>query len=94
MKKILILAALIFAAIELNAHGACLIENLKIKSTCTGGASDITIPDELKPEQGYSSKKELEKMYQIPTMAVPNNLRDNFPMLNQNCMFGACFLKY
>ncbi len=93
MKKILFLAGFILLIIELNAHGACLIENLKVKSTCTGGASAIKIPKELKNDKDFSSKKELENMYQIPTMATPYSYQNNFPMLNQNCMYGACFPK-
>ena len=90
MKKILFIAALLLAVVELNAHGACLIENLKMKSECTGGASFVKIPQQ-DEEKENARKKEIENMYQIPAMAVPYSYKDNFPMLNQNCMFGACF---
>lgn len=93
MKKILLLAVLILVIIELNAHGACLIENLKIKSECTGGASAINPPQENSQQKEQSYKKELENMYQIPAMALPSSYKNNFPMLNQNCMFGNCFPK-
>ena len=90
MKKILFIAALLLAVVELNAHGACLIENLKMKSECTGGASSVKIPQQ-DEEKENARKKEIENMYSVPTMAVPYSYKDNFPMLNQNCMFGACF---
>ena len=93
MKKTLLLAALVLAVIELNAYGACLIENLKMKSECTGGASPINPKQENPQQKEQSYKKELENMYQIPTMALPNSYKNNFPMLNQNCVFGNCFPK-
>ena len=92
MKKILFLAALVLAVIELNVHGACLIDNLKIKSECTGGASPVKNPQETEPDNKKFDKN-LENMYQIPTMALPDSYKNNFPMLNQNCTFGACFPK-
>lgn len=91
MKKILFLIALLFVIIELNAHGACLIENLKIKSTCSGGAAPIKIPENQDKEN--TDYKELQKMYQVPTMSLPNSYKNNFPMLNQNCTLGTCFPK-
>ena len=93
MKKILFFAALIFILVELNAHGAYLIENLKIKSTCTGGASGINSSENKPDESTYQDKKDLEKYYQIPTMSFPDVNKNNFPMLNQNCMFGLCIPK-
>lgn len=93
MKKILLLAVLVLAIIELNAHGACLIENLKMKTQCTGGASAINPPAETQVQKEESFKKESENMYQIPTMALPDSYKNNFPMLNQNCMYGTCFPK-
>ena len=93
MKKILFIAAFLLAIIELNSHGACLIENLKIKSECTGAASPVNLPDDLKKNYEQSYQKELENMYQIPTMALPESYKNDFPMLNQNCMFGTCFPK-
>ena len=92
MKKILLLTALVLAVIELNVHGACLIENLKIRSECTGGASPVKIPQETQ-QDNQKIDKNLENMYQIPTMALPDSYKNNFPMLNQNCMFGTCFPK-
>lgn len=93
MKKILFLLILVLVLFELNAHGACLIENLKIKSTCTGGASDIRNPEEPKQNNDNFDRKDLENIYQIPTMALPESYKNDFPMLNQNCMYGACFPK-
>lgn len=92
MKKILFIVALLFTLVELNAHGACLIENLKIKSTCTGGASKIEPEEKIQPAD-ETDKKELQKYYQPPTMSYPDIYKNNFPMLNQNCMFGTCFPK-
>ena len=90
MKKILLLAVLVLSVAELSSYGACLIDNLKVKSECTGGASSVKISRQ-DEEKESAQRKEIENMYQIPTMAVPYSYRDNFPVLNQNCMFGACF---
>ena len=94
MKKILLLGGLILLLVELQAHGACLVENLKKQEACTGGASGIDNSTnqnslQFKDQTNY---KELEKMYQIPTISTPTQMHNNFPMLNPttNCMFGMC----
>ena len=93
MKKILLLIMLLLVITELNTYGACLIEKLKTKSECTGAASAINPQQEKQQQKEQSYKKELENMYQIPAMALPGSYKNDFPMLNQNCMFGTCFPK-
>lgn len=91
MKKFIILSLFVFFIIALHANGACLLQDLKNKNTCTGGAANIN-PDEIELNNENVQKQELKKMYQIPTMALPKQFgNDGFPALNQNCMFGACF---
>lgn len=95
MKKILLFGALALIIIELQAHGACLIENIKNKNACTGAASPVNnSPDISKPSESYNN--ELKQMYQIPTVSTPNTYRNNFPILNPttNCMFGTCIPKF
>lgn len=93
MKKILFIALFVLAVIELNAHGACLVEQLKLQKSCTGGAAPI--PDNEENEYyKYSSTKEILKdMYQIPSISTPRSYSsDGFPIINPaaNCMFGVC----
>lgn len=93
MKKILLFGGLILLLVELQTHGACLVEKLQQKETCTGAAAGI---DNSANQNSYQYRNEsnynqLKKMYQIPTMSVPFNYSNGFPALNQNCMFGACF---
>lgn len=97
MKKILLFGLLGLVIIGLQAHGACLIENIKTKEACTGGASGINNSPSAILEDEYSNsdvsdKKYLEDMYQIPTIAVPSSMRNGFPILNPaaNCMYGMC----
>ncbi|HCB10902.1 MAG TPA: hypothetical protein DEO94_01865 [Cyanobacteria bacterium UBA11991] len=91
MKRFIILSLIAFFTIALHANGACLLQDLKDKSTCTGGASNINSESSDFNSQDLD-KQELRKMYKIPTMSVPQNFSPNgFPALNQNCMFGACF---
>lgn len=94
MKKIFYIAMFILALIELNAHGACLVEQLRLQKTCTGGAAPIKdLSDEKKNEN--LNRETLGQMLDIPTMAVPMQSRNGYPMVNpaQNCMFGICLPK-
>lgn len=93
MKKILLLLGLLLVAMSLNAHGECLLKNLKLEKSCTGGASGIDNQINSEEQNQEIDKKKLEKEYQIPTMSVPQNSKFGFPMLNQNCINGVCFAK-
>ena len=95
MKKILLFGILGLIIIGLNAHGACVIENMKYKEACTGGASGINnSPNSAETDDidSTSDRKQLENMYKIPTLSVPSSQRNGFPILNPaaNCMFGMC----
>ena len=96
MKKILYIALFVLALIELNAHGACLINQLKMQKNCTGGAAPIPEIDksQIKPEDTVDRQK-LEKSYQIPTISTPRQFNNSFPMINpaMNCMYGICIPK-
>ncbi len=92
MKKISVLVIVLLAT-SLCSHSACLIENLEKNRSCTGAAvniNNIEQDEEYKKQQ--SDKEELQRMYQIPTMALPSPLNNGFPILNPsvNCMFGVC----
>jgi len=92
MKKLIILSLVVFVITALHANGVCLLKDLKPEQNCTGGASQI--PDTNEVQQLNETEKDtLKQMYQIPTMSVPIQYKFGFPMLNQNCMFGACFPK-
>ena len=94
MKKILLFSVLALITIGLQAHGACLIENLKLKKDAVcGGAAPVKKSQQILNPNQTDSKQDLREMYQIPTMSTPATTKDGFPMLNQNCMFGACFPK-
>lgn len=93
MKKILLFSGLILLIIGLNAHGACLIKNLKLEQSCTGGASNLDSSIDIDSAKEKNDKSELKKEYQIPTMSVPTQYKNGFPILNQNCMPGGCLPK-
>ena len=94
MKKFIIFSLIALVVTALHANGACLLQDLKKEQNCTGGASEIQPPDQnIKQENNFETKEELQKMYQIPPMSVPVPFKFGFPALNQNCMFGACFPK-
>ncbi len=95
MKKILFIALFVLAIIELNAHGACLVEQLKLQKSCTGGAAPV--PD-LSNERynGTSTKEILRDMYQPSSISTPRQYnKSGFPMINPsvNCMYGICLPK-
>ena len=94
MKKIFALFVLIVLFNSLSANGACLIDELNNNSKCTGGASPVITTDENVPQQNdiQSNKEDLIKMYQIPTISYPSNMKNGFPILNPsaNCAFGMC----
>lgn len=92
MKKILLLLGLLLLFVELQSHGACLLENMQKQNACTGGASNIGNQNNIKQtENNDTYYDEIKNMYQIPTISTPTSFRNNFPMLNQNCTFGMCF---
>lgn len=94
MKKFIILSLVALVVTALHANGACLLQDLKKEQNCTGGASGIEPSEQnIKQENNFETKEELQKMYQIPTMSYPVPFKFGFPALNQNCMFGACFPK-
>ena len=95
MKKILFLGILGLIVIGLNAHGACVLENMRYKEACTGGASGINNTPQnpnFRLLNEESERKHLESMYQIPTISAPSSMKNGFPILNPsaNCMFGMC----
>lgn len=89
MKKIFILLLFALIITALHSHGACLLKDIKKQNTCSGAAAPVTPENEINSQ---SDKQELQKMYQIPTMAIPKNYNNDFPVLNQNCtLYGGCF---
>lgn len=92
MKKFIIFGLIALVVTALHANGACLLKDVQREQNCTGGASQIPDTNE-KQQLNQTEKDTLKQMYQIPTMSVPMQYKFGFPMLNQNCMFGACFPK-
>ena len=94
MKKFIIFSLIALVVTALHANGACLLQDLKKEQNCTGGASGIEKKKKkVNRQNNFETKEELQKMYQIPTMATPMQYKFGFPVLNQNCMFGMCFPK-
>lgn len=94
MKKFIILGLFTLVISALHANGACLLKDMQKKQSCTGGASGINpATQNIMQDNEVNTKDELKKMYQIPTMSYPVPMKNGFPALNQNCMFGACFPK-
>ncbi len=94
MKKFIILSLVALVITALHTNGACLLQDFKKEQNCTGGASGIEPSEQnIKQNNNFETKEELQKMYQIPTMATPMQYKFGFPVLNQNCMFGMCFPK-
>lgn len=96
MKKILLFGVLGLVIIGLHAHGACVLENIKNKEACTGGASGLDnraqISDLNAINEKSMDKQNLENTYQIPNLSIPSSRKNGFPILNpsSNCMFGMC----
>lgn len=74
MKKILYVALFILGLIELNAHGACLVDQLKLQKTCTGGAAPLTQSPEAK--ETYQSQETIKNIYEAPEnkLGIPADL--------------------
>ena len=94
MKKFIILSLVALVVSALHANGACLLKDIQKEQNCTGGASGIEPNNQnIKQDNNFETKEELQKMYQIPVMSYPVPMKFGFPALNQTCMFGACFPK-
>ncbi len=92
MKKFIIFSLIALIITALHANGACLMKDLKKKSTCSGAAAPINTQEDNSMNYFQSDKEQLQNMYQVPTMALPKNYNNNFPVLNQNCtLYGGCF---
>ena len=95
MKKILYIALFILGIMELNAHGACLVDKLKQQKQCTGGAAPVQNLSESASLKS-SDREALEKMYQTPAVSTPKQYDSNgFPIINPSagCLFGICLPK-
>ena len=96
MKKILLFSLLFLFLINLRVYGACPLKDIiNGNSSCTGGASVINNAVLPSSENKIPTNNNLNKDYQIPTMAVPSSYQNNFPIINPNqgCPFGTCLPK-
>jgi len=93
MKKFIIFSLIALVITTLHANGACLLQDIQKKNSCSGGAAPINNSYQ-KEIEIIEQKQQLEKTYQIPTMSYPVPVKNGFPLLNQNCMiYGNCFPK-
>ena len=90
MKKILLFGGLLLVIIGLHAHGACLLKNIEMETSCTGAAADIKKSQDNKDLN--TDYKMLEESYKIPSISIPNSNHNGFPIINQNqgCLYGIC----